>query len=504
MPKKPPVSTQDLAKISEHLPTTKDVPSAEQSSQMQLALELFKDLGAIDEPISSAETPIGYNRADILLDIDRMTLLGRRALDIAYFIVANSHSHDKYIAVSRDDGLKSYSVDKGFFLWLMSYSSRNWAHLQEAMNQSHEAKVTVSIGEKNDTGQAFIAKKGKSISNPENWVTVSLVIASGVNRDRVFFQIHPKLEAFIRSPDRYHFLDLRFVFSTLYGRLLHEKISPHICAGETPWYTHEEVRLAMKSDAASLHDPGYLWKKVLLPAIDDINRSTDLMIERVVRRDPLDKRKIDAIKFKIERKTHQQSANTMDEMATSYDILLNEFGLNQTQLRTITKNRDEWNNSRIEQAVEYTRWRLRRGEIKSSPAGYLMKALKEGYVVGTARLELEAQRASGDPQQTQPLSPAASGAEPESSDYAQQKTETDELFTQRSVAGLRTLTSLSEDQVKDLMDAYLQSPTAKISASGDQVDLKSIDSVEKLISTPLLSKNFGAFLFYELKTKKKS
>jgi len=48
------------------------------------------------------------------------------------------------------------------------------------------------------------------------------------------------------------------------------------------------------------------------------------------------------------------------------------------------KNRAEWTDERLEQALEYTRFKLDHGKITVSPKGYLFKALEGNYRLGEA------------------------------------------------------------------------------------------------------------------------
>ena len=43
-----------------------------------------------------------------------------------------------------------------------------------------------------------------------------------------------------------------------------------------------------------------------------------------------------------------------------------------------------WTDERIQQAVEYTRFRIKRGQVKKSPAGYLMRALRDNWKISDA------------------------------------------------------------------------------------------------------------------------
>jgi hypothetical protein len=64
--------------------------------------------------------------------------------------------------------------------------------------------------------------------------------------------------------------------------------------------------------------------------------------------------------------------------------LKQEFGLSSAQLNQIAAQRDIYTDDRLEQAIERTRFSLRTGKVSKSPAGFFMKALKEGWIISDA------------------------------------------------------------------------------------------------------------------------
>lgn len=67
-----------------------------------------------------------------------------------------------------------------------------------------------------------------------------------------------------------------------------------------------------------------------------------------------------------------------------YKTLTDEFTLSTKQFSEISENRDVWTDERIQQAIEYTRFRINRGQVKKSPAGYLMRALRDNWKMSDA------------------------------------------------------------------------------------------------------------------------
>src|SRR5690606_17013652 len=58
------------------------------------------------------------------------------------------------------------------------------------------------------------------------------------------------------------------------------------------------------------------------------------------------------------------------------------FALGPQHFREILANREVWTDEYIERAMEYTLAKIKMGKVRQSASGYLMKALREGYILG--------------------------------------------------------------------------------------------------------------------------
>lgn len=81
------------------------------SEQHQMALALFEELAPKDLSICDAPDEVGYNRSDVFLDLTDLSLAGRRAIDVAYFIVAQSWTENKYFTRKAETEYITYIVD---------------------------------------------------------------------------------------------------------------------------------------------------------------------------------------------------------------------------------------------------------------------------------------------------------------------------------------------------------------------------------------------------------
>ena len=114
------------------------------TTSKQLALALFEDANAQDLPLNSAATDIGFARKNVLIRIIDLGVAARRLIDAAYFIVAQEEQ-------PRD----LYDVELDYFKWLMRYSSRNNAHLEQVITEAQRALIQATTTPDADGDKPF-------------------------------------------------------------------------------------------------------------------------------------------------------------------------------------------------------------------------------------------------------------------------------------------------------------------------------------------------------------
>src|ERR1700749_4100071 len=95
------------------------------ATSRQLALALFDDATGQDLPLETARSDIGFARKNVLIRIIDLGVAARRLIDAAYFIVAQEHK-----------GHHLYNLELDYFKWLLPYSSRNNAHLEQVITEA--------------------------------------------------------------------------------------------------------------------------------------------------------------------------------------------------------------------------------------------------------------------------------------------------------------------------------------------------------------------------------
>jgi hypothetical protein len=335
------------------------------ATSRQLALALFDDANAEGLSVETARSDIGFARKNVLIRIVDLGVAARRLIDAAYFIVAQEeHVHDLY------------DVELDYFKWLMRYSSRNNTHLEQVITEAQRALIQATAEAEADGTKPF--------------GSVQLIGRISYVGGRFQFRVPPDLIGIVRGPGKSHWLSLRItsLFTLSYARVMYDHLLPYADDGVTDWFTLDELRAWQGSMGAKAQEFKYFKRDWLGPAVEQINEVSDLALSFETRNEP-GSRKIGRLRFRIERKEMaERLLHTHEQAQALYQTLKQEFGLSSSQFNQIASDRDTYTDERLEQAVERTRFSLKLGKVSKSPAGFFMKALKEGWIVSDAERQM--------------------------------------------------------------------------------------------------------------------
>lgn len=335
------------------------------ATSRQLALALFDDAQAEDLPVETARSDIGFARKNVLIRIVDLGMVARRLIDAAYFIVAQEEQ-------VRD----LYDVELDYFKWLMRYSSRNNTHLEQVITEAQRALIQ--------------ATTAADANGEKPFGSVQLIGRISYAGGRFQFRVPPDLVGIIRGPGKSHWLSLRItsLFTLSYARVLYDHLLPYADERVTEWFTLDELRSWQGAMGAKAQEFKYFKRDWLSPAVEQINEVSDLVLSYETRNEP-GSRKIGRLRFRIERKDMAERVlHTHEQAQAIYQALKQEFGLSSAQLNQIAAERDTYTDERLEQAIERTRFSLKMGKVSKSPAGFFMKALKEGWIVSDAERQM--------------------------------------------------------------------------------------------------------------------
>lgn len=402
-------------------------------STHQLALALFEELSPTGKTVDKAPSDIGFRKNNIFIDIVDLSLLARRAIDVAYFIV----SHDPVVR-------KKYDVDLNFFKWLLDYNSNNDTHLRKSLREGQKGAVQVNDIDPENPHQ-------------DRWVSVPLLGIVGIANRRLHFSVPENLQTQIKSPAASHFLSLRVVFNSVHAKVIYDHLQPYLEEGCTPWYDLNALRHWLGCATKTYDEYRYLKRDVLDIALRNLNEASNLEVTYDTLNVPGSK-KVGQLRFcvKVRSAVDPRNANML-ALKALYDTLQNEFGLSGAQFSDILANREEWTDERLMQAIEYTRFNLERGKVTKGAAGYLMRALREHYVVGSADRLIAQRQAESRPTMVQ--APLALSA-----DAVQVRDASDAAIQAEAAKGMGIFNALPAAEQKEVLRAFCRSPGAAIIA----------------------------------------
>ncbi|WP_409515287.1 replication initiation protein [Caballeronia sp. GaOx3] len=258
----------------------------------------------------------------------------------------------------------------------MRYSSRNNAHLEQVITEAQRALIQATAEPDADGSKPF--------------GSVQLIGRISYVGGRFQFRVPPDLIGIIRGPGKSHWLSLRItsLFTLSYARVMYDHLLPYAGEGVTDWFTLDELRAWQGTMGAKAQEFKYFKRDWLAPAVDQINEVSDLSLSYETRNEP-GSRKIGRMRFRVERKEMaERLLHTHEHAQALYQTLKQEIGLSSAQFGQIASDRDTYTDARLEQAIERTRFSLKLGKVSKSPAGFFMKALKEGWIVSDAERQM--------------------------------------------------------------------------------------------------------------------
>jgi hypothetical protein len=436
----------------------------------QLALVLFETLAPEGKSVDSAPRALGFRRSNAFVRIVDLSLAGRRLIDVAYFLVA-----------AEPEVKSEYRVDFGLFKWLLATTSDNRAHIKKLIREAQKAAIELN---------------GPDVQNEpaQPWGSVPLMGPAYIAGGEIIFELPERLQKAIKNPEATHFLSLRYVFKSIYSKILYDRLQPYMDEGMTPWFELDPLREWLECEKKTYSLFKHFRNKVLDVAVNEIAEITGLKVVMVTQNVPGSK-KIGKVRFKWDagHQTDEQKTAFV-VLRNTYDTLRQEFALNQADFDEIVRNRATYTDDLIQQAMEYTRHHVKAGVVKLRAGGYFMKALREGYLIGSLDKEIHARReavvqASKGGQKAKEQREAAG----ESDFTARQKRE--------SVQGWEAYKALTSDDQATLAQEFCKLPTSSMLARRLEIE---ISSLRDHLEDQRVSTSFGIFVVGRLQRAEKA
>ncbi|WP_018441887.1 replication initiation protein [Trinickia symbiotica] len=447
------------------------------ATSRQLALALFDDANAEGLAIESARSDVGFARKNVLIRIIDLGVAARRLIDAAYFIVAQEEQ-------VRD----LYDVELDYFKWLMRYSSRNNTHLDQVITEAQKALIQ--------------ATTAPDANGEKPFGSVQLIGRVSYQGGRFQFRMPPDLVGIIRGPGKSHWLSLRItsLFTLGYARVMYDNLLPYANDGLTDWFALDELRGWQGEMGANAQIFKYFKRDWLEPAVKQINEVSDLALSYETRNET-GSRKIGRLRFRIERKDMAERVlHTHEEAQAIYRTLKQEFGLSSDQFNQIAAERGSYTDERIQQAIERTRFSLRLGKVTKSPAGFFMKALKEGWVVSDAErqmIDVQQNLALAEQRVTEAKQKAHNVVAVQT---AAHETTVRERMREEARTGRELYDNADRKQREDWIRSYLSSAAGKLTLKRLKIDPTTVDEAIAL-NDPDLAGDFSRFVFNKSKAR---
>lgn len=345
------------------------VSHQQDTTQQQLALDIFAALDATDTSIVESSTDFHLRKSSLLVDVSELGLLARRVINGVYFL-----------AQANPDA-EVHSYDLRYVKWLINYAnSNNNTHLKKVIREAQKSSVQVNVID---------------ALNPDddNWISVPMLGAAGIRKGQFVFKIPSELRPQLRDPARHALLSMRILagFSSVYALELYERLSIYKDAGQSPVWTLDEFRSMIRVDGLkSANDFRYFRRDILDPAIEQINKDSDIELVLKLQRTG---RSYSHICFEIKPTKSLDGATSIAAAKQLYSTLTDEFGLSDAELDEISANRETWTDDRLQAAIEFVRHRCSISTVQY-PAKYLMSALRDGYRVGSLEKQATEKRIS--------------------------------------------------------------------------------------------------------------
>lgn len=192
----------------------------------------------------------------------------------------------------------------------------------------------------------------------------------------IYFEMPEITRRMMSDPDRFALINMQAqsVIDGNYAYILYEECAIHVKAGETPVWDLDEFKELMEIDKESptYKEFKYLNIKVIKPAVEEVNKVTDLILQLVLHRKG---KFVDKVSFKVERKPQIALDFTSVQESLNLEEEIVKYGVGEKVAERLVR---EFDRERILGNIEYLKRQIALDKV-SDPAAYLVKAITEDY-----------------------------------------------------------------------------------------------------------------------------
>lgn len=322
-------------------------PTSSQELHDQIVLDFFNR----GIPIIEAPEDIVLRKSNAAIKmVSPLGLLELKIIDACLF-VAKDRMLDNVM----------HSTELEYFKWLLSFNSQNREHLKKAITKIQQTVIQINIIDD--------AQPEKDV-----WHSVVMLPEVGIANGRIYFRISESLRKSLMNPNSWTMLSFRIKnrFTSEYPYRLYERCRANQFRGTTDWWEINDFRKEMNVvDQYPMFQD--LNKRVIKPAVDQINEHSDIFITPNYKTRGRSKTHI---QFIIEE--NPNTAKFVEEReklpAEVFDALKKEFGFSNSEIDSVAGYPLDY----LAQKIEFTRYRMKTAKNPiNRPNLYLLKALKD-------------------------------------------------------------------------------------------------------------------------------
>lgn len=412
--------------------------------------------------VAESRRDVGYIKPYDMIRTPELSVGAQRLLNAVNFI--GSHHPD----------LPNYDIDLAKIKWLANISTRDHNWIDGLAKELQQAGIEVLDPDARGKGK-------------EDWVRMPLLGPAGVKNGRFVFELNSVHRRILKSPNRYAFFSLTkgHKLKGEHAPILHDRLLMEVFRGETPWIEISDfLGWFGRSDAEYYKTEGFraIRRIIIEPALKQINEHASFTARCEMQSRG---RKVTAIRFLLTKREQAASEQEVSEVrAALYDTLRSEFNLSTHDFDEITARSEDWTETRLNEVIELTRYRIAFGKTEvASPRALFMHLLRNTAVFTPTEREryekgkqTKERKAIADKANTNRLADAASKA----------SSEVDVL--------LDNFAKLNASQQQVIIDHFRDSSSYVMAQSFIKRSGDNTLTAERLLDDPKLRGLFGAFL----------
>jgi hypothetical protein len=224
----------------------------------------------------------------------------------------------------------------------------------------------------------------------ESWAVVSMISFGEIKNGLCTYRYDEYLAEKMYDPEIYATINLGIQRQIKggYSLTLYENCLRYKNVGSTGWWEISKFRKLIGAENEYYNDFRRLNSKVIKPSVEEINKSSDILVDPEFKRES---RKVVAIRFTVKEVSQSkllikdQSVEINSVRETDFYKRLREHGIgDKLAIAWIRQDAEK-----VSAIIDYVEEKDRKKEVKGSTAGYIRKLIEEGADVGVSQYKAE-------------------------------------------------------------------------------------------------------------------